>query len=129
MKKLEIYDPAMCCSTGVCGPSIDPNLLRMSSVLNIIKKNDIIVERYNLSQDPQPYLKNKEVNNLMTTQGVQILPITIVNSTIMKTSEYPSNEELSEWLEIPVNKLTTVRFSLKDKANNIKGCCWNDWQY
>lgn len=59
----------------------------------------------------------------MTTQGVQILPITIVNSTIMKTSEYPSNEELSEWLEIPVNKLTTVRFSLKDKANNIKGCC------
>ncbi len=123
MKKLEIYDPAMCCSTGVCGPSIDPNLLRMSSVLNIIKKNDIIVERYNLSQDPQPYLKNKEVNNLMTTQGVQILPITIVNSTIMKTSEYPSNEELSEWLEIPVNKLTTVRFSLKDKANNIKGCC------
>lgn len=123
MKKIEIYDPAMCCSTGVCGPSIDPNLLRMSSVLNILKKNDVIVERYNLSQDPQPYLKNKEVNNLMTTQGVQILPITIVNSTIMKTSEYPSNEELSEWLEIPVNKLTTVRFSLKDKANNIKGCC------
>lgn len=123
MKKIEIYDPAMCCSTGVCGPSIDPNLLRMSSVLNILKKNDVIVERYNLSQDPQPYLKNKEVNNLMTTQGVQILPITIVNSTIMKTGEYPSNEELSEWLEIPVNKLTTVRFSLKDKANNIKGCC------
>lgn len=119
MKKIEIYDPAMCCSTGVCGPSIDPNLLRMSSVLNILKKNDVIVERYNLSQDPQPYLKNKEVNNLMTTQGVQILPITIVNSTIMKTSEYPSNEELSNWLEIPVNKLTTVRFSLKDKANNI----------
>lgn len=123
MKKIEIYDPAMCCSTGVCGPSIDPNLLRMSSVLNILKKNDVIVERYNLSQDPHPYLTNKEVNNLMTTQGVQILPITIVNSTIMKTSEYPSNEELSEWLEIPVNKLTTVRFSLKDKANNIKGCC------
>lgn len=24
MVKLQVFDPAMCCSTGVCGPSVDP---------------------------------------------------------------------------------------------------------
>ena len=32
MSKLEIFDPAMCCSTGVCGPSVDPELLRVSTI-------------------------------------------------------------------------------------------------
>jgi len=28
MKTIEIFDPAMCCSSGVCGPSVDPKLVR-----------------------------------------------------------------------------------------------------
>lgn len=123
MKKLVIYDPAMCCSTGVCGPSIDPNLLRISTVLNNIKKNNVIVERYNLSQEPQAYLINKEVSELLKDGGVEVLPITFIDDVIMKTKEYPTNEELSKWLDIPESKLTTAKFSLKDKVNNIKGCC------
>lgn len=123
MKKLVIYDPAMCCSTGVCGPSIDPNLLRISTVLNNIKKNNVIVERYNLSQEPQAYLTNKEVSELLKDSGVEVLPITFIDDVIMKTKEYPTNEELSKWLDIPESKLTTAKFSLKDKVNNIKGCC------
>ena len=31
MKKMVIYDPAMCCSTGVCGPSVDKNELTPKS--------------------------------------------------------------------------------------------------
>ena len=123
MKKLVIYDPAMCCSTGVCGPSIDPNLLRISTVLNNIKKNNVIVEGYNLSQEPQAYLINKEVSELLKDGGVEVLPITFIDDVIMKTKEYPTNEELSKWLDIPESKLTTAKFSLKDKVNNIKGCC------
>jgi hypothetical protein len=26
MAKMQVFDPAMCCSTGVCGPSVDPTL-------------------------------------------------------------------------------------------------------
>ncbi len=29
MSVIEIFDPAMCCSTGVCGPSIDTELMRV----------------------------------------------------------------------------------------------------
>ena len=34
MKKIEIFDPAMCCSTGVCGPGVDPELLRMATMVS-----------------------------------------------------------------------------------------------
>ena len=33
MKKIEIFDPAMCCSTGVCGPSVNPELIRVAAVV------------------------------------------------------------------------------------------------
>ena len=42
MKKIHIYEPAMCCPTGLCGPSIDPELLRMSFVMNNLKKQALL---------------------------------------------------------------------------------------
>ena len=53
MKKMVIYDPAMCCPTGVCGPSVDKNLLRVATLLNRLEKRGIKVERHNLSDNPQ----------------------------------------------------------------------------
>lgn len=38
MKKIEIFDPAMCCSTGVCGPSVNPELIRVAAVVENLKK-------------------------------------------------------------------------------------------
>lgn len=45
MKKLSIYEPAMCCETGLCGVSVDSELLRISTVLNTLKNKGIIIER------------------------------------------------------------------------------------
>jgi hypothetical protein len=50
MPKLEIYDPPMCCSSGVCGPSVDPVLPRFAADLDWISQRGVAVERYNLSQ-------------------------------------------------------------------------------
>ena len=41
MKKMNIYEPAMCCPTGVCGVGVDPELLRISTVLNNLKKKGV----------------------------------------------------------------------------------------
>lgn len=43
MKQVEIFDPAMCCSTGVCDPSIDPELLRVATVISNLKEKGIII--------------------------------------------------------------------------------------
>ena len=53
MKKMIIFEPAMCCSTGVCGPAVDKELLRVSTVLNNLKNKGILVERYNLTSNPK----------------------------------------------------------------------------
>ena len=105
MKKMIIFDPAMCCATGVCGPSVDPELLRMSTVLNTLKKKGIEVERYNLTSNPQAFVDNKVINELLMTQGVDILPVTLLEGEVVKKGSYPSNAELCSFLELPEDTL------------------------
>jgi Arsenical resistance operon trans-acting repressor ArsD. len=101
MKKMVIYDPAMCCPTGVCGPSVDKNLLRVHTAINRLKNKGIVVERYNLSNAPQAFVDNKKVNKLLVEEGVDILPITMVDGEIVKVKEYPTNEEFCKFMDVP----------------------------
>lgn len=101
MKKMVIYDPAMCCPTGVCGPSVDKNLLRVATVLSRLEKNGVKVERHNLTSNPKVYVDNKRVNQLLMKDGVDVLPIIELDGEIVKTKEYPTNEEFVELLELP----------------------------
>ena len=95
MRKMIIFDPAMCCSTGVCGPSVDPELLRVSAILNNLKNKGILVERYNLTNNPQIFVDNKVINEILNSDGVEVLPVIMVDGEIVKTKDYPTNEEFS----------------------------------
>lgn len=117
MIKLEIFDPAMCCSTGVCGPSIDPNLLRVSTVVNNLIKKGINVKRHNLSEEPGEYVKNIDVSALLKSKGVAALPITLLDGNIVKSGSYPTNKEFSEWLGINEFEISAR------KIKNPNSCC------
>lgn len=95
MKKIEIYDPAMCCSTGVCGPSVDTELLRVATVVDNLKKQGMDITRFNLASEPQAFISNKTVNDLLM-QDNDILPVTLVDGEVTKTKGHLSNEEFSE---------------------------------
>lgn len=125
MKKMIIFDPAMCCSTGVCGPGVDPELLRVSTVLNSLKNRGILVERYNLTSNPQIFVDNKVINEILNRDGVEVLPVTILDGKIVKTKAYPSNKELCELLEIPQDYLkTNIKIIKKSKVCcGDGGCC------
>ena len=132
MKKMTIFEPAMCCSTGVCGPSVDLELLRVATVLNNLKKKEIIVERFNLTSNPQAFVDNKVVNELLNTEGVDILPVVIVDGKVFKTKAYPTNEEFCTILGIPESYLKSVPLKgkmidlNKGKPNDCGckgGCC------
>ena len=125
MKKMIIFDPAMCCSTGVCGPSVDPQLLRVSTVLNKLKNKGIIVKRYNLTNNPQAFVDNTTINQLLNSDGVDVLPVTILDGKVVKTKTYPTNEEFSKMLDIPEEYLKT-KIQIKAKAKGCgcgDGCC------
>lgn len=100
MKKMSIYEPAMCCETGLCGVSVDPELLRVSTTINNLRKLGYEVKRYNLSSAPMEFVKNKTVHDSMRKGGAKILPITIVDQTVVKTGKYPTNEEFQQWLGV-----------------------------
>jgi len=98
--KIEIYDPAMCCSSGLCGPAIDPALVKVNDAIIVLKQQGVEVVRFNLAQQTKLYMENKTVADLLHKNGKKVLPITFVNSVIFKTGEYPSYEDFCKALGI-----------------------------
>lgn len=118
MKSIAIYDPAMCCSTGVCGASIDKELLRVATVIENLKQKGADISRFNLSGQPEAFVANKTINEYLKQAGPEILPITLVNGHVAKTKLYPTNEEFSEWTGIKISDISkTSDCCCKD------GCC------
>ena len=101
MKTMKIFEPAMCCPTGLCGVGVDPELLRVSTVLNTLKENGIEVQRYNLVSAPQVFVDHKAVAEFLQKFGPDKLPVVMVDDFIVITGRYPSNEEFTSWLELP----------------------------
>lgn len=95
MKTLKIYDPAMCCPTGVCGTSVDTKLVQLASFLNSLDKKMFEVKRFGLSTNPQEYVLNKEVSRLLNEEGVDSLPLIFFNDELLFKKDYPSVPELS----------------------------------
>lgn len=106
MKKMQIFEPAMCCPTGICGVGVDPELLRISTVLNALQQKGIAIDRFNLTSAPMEFIKNKAVNDLLQNQGVEQLPAIVVDGEILITGRYPSNDEFARLLDVPVNALS-----------------------
>jgi len=98
--KIEIYDPPMCCSSGLCGPTLDPVLVKMNDAVLALKKQAVEVERFNLAQQPKSFMDNKKIAGLLQKNGKKILPIIVVNGEVFRTGEYPAYEDLCKALGI-----------------------------
>src|SRR6266567_8219104 len=92
---VSVYEPPMCCSTGVCGPSVDQQLLQVARYLRHFESEGIKVERFSLAQQPHAFVENPRVAGLLQAFGEQALPVTLVNRTILAYGRYASREEIS----------------------------------
>ncbi|WP_017434556.1 arsenite efflux transporter metallochaperone ArsD [Saccharococcus caldoxylosilyticus] len=118
MRKIEIFDPAMCCPTGICGPSIDPELIRISIAVNNLKSKGIDIVRYNLGSEPDAFVANEIIRKLLTEKGPDVLPIVLVDGEVIKEKGYPTNAELAELTGMTEEELSQkpkVRLSLNVK--------------
>ncbi len=100
--RVEIFDPPMCCPTGLCGPALDPVLLDIyEAILKIKTEYDgrAVVERYVLGQQPAKFIQQPEVIRRLKAHGVTILPVTAVNGVVVKEKLYPSYAEMKQWIE------------------------------
>lgn len=94
MNKIEVFDPPMCCSTGVCGTDVDPKLVQFATDLAWLKEQGASVARYGLAQQPSAFVGNPAVAEALKAQGNDCLPLILVNGTIMTRSIYPTREQL-----------------------------------
>ncbi|MEX0791818.1 MAG: arsenite efflux transporter metallochaperone ArsD [Pirellulaceae bacterium] len=97
MKTIHVYDKPQCCSTGVCGPDVDPVLVTFAADLQWLASQGHQVERFNLAQQANAFLRNREVEQLVTVQGTRVLPIVMVDDQPVSQGRYPSREELNQW--------------------------------
>ncbi len=100
MNTLKIYDPPMCCSSGVCGPNVNSALVEFAGTLKTLAKHGIIVQRWNLAQQPQAFTENSQVKEQLIKLGKDALPFIFVNDELKITGHYPKAEELFALLGI-----------------------------
>ncbi len=100
-RQLELYEPAMCCSTGVCGPSVDTELIALRDDLRWAEAQGAGVVRHNLSSDPDAFVANVKVTGLMQAFGEQALPALLVDGEIALHGRYPTRDELAGLIASP----------------------------
>ena len=97
MNAFQVYDPAMCCSSGVCGPEVDPRLVRFAADLKWLHEQGVEVQRFNLSQSPAAFVENEQVKQALTEMGEGALPMVIGGGRVFSTGRYPERHELAGW--------------------------------
>lgn len=101
-KTIQVFDPAMCCSTGVCGPDVDPKLVQFAADLDGLKSAGVIVQRYNVSQTPGAFVENELVRATLAEKGEKALPLVLVNGKVAVTGRYPDCKELAQLADVKV---------------------------
>lgn len=99
MKAIQVYDPPMCCSTGVCGTEVDPDLVNFAALLSQLANQGIQIERFGLTRQPMAFAKNALVKELLNQEGSDALPIILWDGEVKLKGRYPSKDERPEWFQ------------------------------
>ena len=114
MASIQIFDPALCCSTGVCGVDVDQQLVSFSADVDWAKQNGAQIERFNLAQQPMAFAESAVVRKFLEISGAEALPLILVDGEVALAGRYPKREELTRWAGISATA---------DESKPAAGCC------
>jgi thiamine pyrophosphate-dependent acetolactate synthase large subunit-like protein len=119
MKIVQVFDPALCCSTGVCGIDVDQALVSFSADVEWAKQNGAQIERFNLAQQPMAFATNAAVKTFLERSGQESLPLILVEGEVALAGRYPKRAELARWTGI------TAPAELQSQGGGCSGsgCC------
>ena len=101
MKKLEIFEPELCASDGMCGLSADHEIMRIDKVVEVLQANLYDINRYVQPEDRQKFMDNDTVVKFDREKGNNALPVILLDGAIVMDGKYPTNDEIAQWLEVP----------------------------
>ena len=97
MTSIQVFDPALCCSTGVCGVDVDQQLVGFSADVDWVRQNGAQIERFNLAQQPMAFAENPVVKGFLERSGAEALPLILVDNEVALAGRYPNRDELARW--------------------------------
>lgn len=125
MKTLQIFDPAMCCSTGICGPSVDTKLVELAADVAFLISKGVKVERFNLGHQPNEFATNQLVMSEMGAEA-EHLPIFVIDGEVKAKGRYPDRSELVSWFGLE-GRAGSDELKITVKASSAccegEGCC------
>lgn len=122
-RHLHVYDPALCCATGVCGPQVDPALARFAGDAKWLEAQGVEVRRFNLAQNPAAFVENERVRAALTAKGEAALPCVLVNGEVTLTGQYPARAQLAAWFGLPPGAAETATPEAACCAETGEACC------
>jgi hypothetical protein len=124
MNKLQIFDPALCCSTGVCGTEVDQALVNFSADVDWLKQAGGVIERYNLAQQPMDFVNNPVAKAFLERSGAEGLPLILVDGEIALAGRYPARHELARFagLSSTLAEIPVAEVKAKSCCSGSK-CC------
>jgi hypothetical protein len=102
MATIKVYDPAMCCNSGVCGVDVDQQLVSFAADIAWLNEQGNSIERFNLAQQPMAFAESTVVKDFLQRSGVEGLPLILVDEEIALTGRYPRRSELARWAGVSV---------------------------
>ena len=120
---LKIYDPAMCCPTGVCGPQVDPTLVQFAADAKWLQEQGVDVRRFNLSQNPAAYVENDLVKAALTERGESALPILLVDDKLVASGQYPKKDQLAPLCGLVARNGMRLAARPTQPEPGESGCC------
>ncbi len=105
MTTITVYDPAMCCPTGICGTEVDQRLVDLAADLDWLKAQGVSVRRFGLSREPAEFAANDTIRQIMQESEGDDLPAFLVDDALKARARYPSRAELAEWAGLAAPKL------------------------
>jgi len=94
---IRVYEPALCCATGVCGPDLDQTLVQFTADLDYLKGQGVDIARFNLAIDPSEFAASPVVRDYLKVAGSAGLPLTLVDGVTVGTGSYLSRATLSRY--------------------------------
>lgn len=107
MKTIQVFDPALCCSTGVCGVDVDQALVSFSADVEWAQQQGVRIERFNLARQPMAFADNATVKGVLERAGQEALPLTLIDGELALAGRYPSRADLARWAGIALPAVET----------------------
>jgi hypothetical protein len=123
MTTIQVFDPAMCCSSGVCGPELDQTLVNFSADVDWAKQNGVAIQRFNLAQQAMAFVSNTLVKGLLERSGEAALPVILVDGQVALAGRYPNRKEIAHWAGVALAPVDAQGEAPAKAKNSAGGCC------